>query len=343
MAGYIFDDVAGTSLTENDAAAARVNANRALVSTIEDGATRARYATVTASNALKVDGSAVTQPVSGTVSITSNSAVNVAQVAGTNTVTAGVSGLIAVGGNVANAVAATSNPVPVGGIFTTTPATLTTGQTATLQFTAAQNAKCELTTVQGTAIDVNSGNKSAGTVRVVLATDQPALTNKLLVTPDSVALPANQSCNTAQFGGTNVSTGTGAGGAGIPRVTVSNDSTLGLVPVTSGGCSINHLISAATTNATNVKASAGQVYGWTIFNTNAAIRYVKLHNTAGAPTAGTGVVYTIGVPATGGNNITLPTGLAFSTGIAFTTVTGVADADTVAVGASDLAIDIHFK
>jgi hypothetical protein len=36
----------------------------------------------------------------------------------------------------------------------------------------------------GTAVDVNSGNKSAGTLRVVLATDQPALTNKLLVTPD---------------------------------------------------------------------------------------------------------------------------------------------------------------
>jgi len=58
----------------------------------------------------------------------------------------------------------------------------------------------------------------------VLATDQPALTNKLLVTPDSVALPANQSVNVSQFGGTNAVTGTGAGGAGIPRVTVSNDS-----------------------------------------------------------------------------------------------------------------------
>lgn len=35
-----------------------------------------------------------------------------------------------------------------------------------------------------TLLDGNSGNKSAGTLRVVLATDQPALTNKLLVTPD---------------------------------------------------------------------------------------------------------------------------------------------------------------
>lgn len=33
--------------------------------------------------------------------------------------------------------------------------------------------------IGGTAVDVNSGNKSAGTQRVVLATDQPILTNKL--------------------------------------------------------------------------------------------------------------------------------------------------------------------
>lgn len=64
MAGYIYDEVAGTALTENDAAAARINVNRAQVQTIEDGVTRGRYATVSASNALKVDGSAVTQPVS---------------------------------------------------------------------------------------------------------------------------------------------------------------------------------------------------------------------------------------------------------------------------------------
>lgn len=46
------------------------------------------------------------------------------------------------------------------------------------------------TTNLPTTVDTNSGNKSASTLRVVLATDQPALTNKLLVTPDAVAIPA---------------------------------------------------------------------------------------------------------------------------------------------------------
>lgn len=64
MAGFIFDETAGTALTENDAAAARLDSKRALVYVLEDETTRGRRATVTASNALKVDGSAVTQPVS---------------------------------------------------------------------------------------------------------------------------------------------------------------------------------------------------------------------------------------------------------------------------------------
>jgi hypothetical protein len=63
MGGYIYDEVAGTALTENDAAAARINANRAQVQTIEDGSTRGRYVTVTAANALKVDASSVAVPV----------------------------------------------------------------------------------------------------------------------------------------------------------------------------------------------------------------------------------------------------------------------------------------
>ena len=63
MTGYVLDDTAGTALTENDAAAPRISANRATVGVIEDGATRARYATVTAANALKVDASGAAVPV----------------------------------------------------------------------------------------------------------------------------------------------------------------------------------------------------------------------------------------------------------------------------------------
>lgn len=77
----------------------------------------------------------------------------------------------------------------------------------------------------GASVDTNSGTKSANTLRVVLATDQPALTNKLLVTPDSVALPANQSVNVAQINGVTPLMGNGATGTGSPRGTISSDNT----------------------------------------------------------------------------------------------------------------------
>lgn len=109
------------------------------------------------------------------------------------------------------------------------------------------NQSTNVAQVAGTATDTNSGTKSAGTIRVVLATDQPALTNKLLVTPDSVALPANQSVNMAQAGGTNISSGTGASGAGIPRVTVANDSSL----------AANQSVNESQINGVTVQMGAG--------------------------------------------------------------------------------------
>ncbi len=65
--GYVYDEVAGTSLTENDIAAARIDAKRAQVLVLEDGTTRGQKAAVSAAGRLSVDGSGVTQPVSGTV------------------------------------------------------------------------------------------------------------------------------------------------------------------------------------------------------------------------------------------------------------------------------------
>lgn len=63
MGGHVFDETAGTALTENDAAASRIDSKRAQVLVLEDETTRGRRTTVTAANALKVDNSAVTQPV----------------------------------------------------------------------------------------------------------------------------------------------------------------------------------------------------------------------------------------------------------------------------------------
>lgn len=66
MMGAIADEVAPTSVGEGQAGAPRMSLNRNLYTQIRDGSSE-RSAAVTAGNALKVDGSAVTQPISGTI------------------------------------------------------------------------------------------------------------------------------------------------------------------------------------------------------------------------------------------------------------------------------------
>lgn len=109
-----------------------------------------------------------------------------------------------------------------------------------------------------------------------------------------------------------------------------------------GAASRTHLVSGAGTNATIVRNAAARLVGWQVSNTNAAWRYVKLHNTATAPTAGSGVVQTIAVPPNSTVNHAQEGGIAFTTGIGMTTTIGAADADTAAVGANDLIIDLFW-
>lgn len=135
------------------------------------------------------------------------------------------------------------------------------------------------------------------------------------------------------------SVGAGSADSGTTRVV--------LAPATSGGYTISKTLSAATTNATSVKASAGQVYGWYVSNINASPAYFKLYNKASAPTVGTDVpVMTITIPgnATGaGSNINWVHGIAFATGIAFAITTGATTADTGAVALNEVIINLLYK
>jgi hypothetical protein len=230
--GFIFDEVAGTALTENDVGAGRMDAKRAQVLTLEDATTRGQRAAISAAGRLSVDASGAAVPV------TDNS--------GSLTVDAPV-----------------ATPV---------------------------------------FVRLSDGSAAITTLAVSLAT-LPALT-----------------AGAAQIG------------------------TVGVTPQTSGGFATPfHLISAGSTNATNVKASAGQLFGWYIRNFSTGDRKVAFHNTAGTPTAGAGVVFTINLPAGAGANIFNDIGIPFATGIAITTVTGAADTDATAVTANDLDINLFYK
>jgi hypothetical protein len=112
------------------------------------------------------------------------------------------------------------------------------------------------------------------------------------------------------------------------------------------GCTPNRLISAASTNATSVKASAGSLYEIHASNLNAAARYLKLYNKASAPTVGTDTpVQVIGLAPSSANafswSASVP--MAFTTGIAFAVTSGITDADTGAISASETAVSYCYK
>ncbi len=131
----------------------------------------------------------------------------------------------------------------IGCQFNTTLPTLTTGQQAAAQ--------CD-----------SSARPLIGSIAAALPTGTNSLGTVGLNTGANVigALSANQSTNVAQFGGTNVATGTGASGAGIPRVTISNDSSL----------AANQSVNEAQIGGSAVVADPCQQFARTHFNINQA-------------------------------------------------------------------------
>lgn len=157
---------------------------------------------------------------------------------------------------------------------------------------------------------------------------------------------SNWSMNVAQMNGVAVTMGNGASGTGVQRVTLANDSTgvVGVLPVTTGGLSTSRVVSAATTNATNIKASAGQVYNITASNVNAAARYIHVYNSSGAPTCNTGIINTFIIPgntAGAGTNISLAPGVAFGTGIGICITTS--PDGTGSVAANEIVLNVFYK
>jgi hypothetical protein len=100
---------------------------------------------------------------------------------------------------------------------------------------------------------------------------------------------------------------------------------------------VHRLLSAAgTTNATNIKDSAADLYTIIGNNARASISYLKLYDKAAAPTVGTDVpLVTIALPASLPFALDFP-GLSFGLGLGYAFTTAAADADTGALTAADI-------
>jgi hypothetical protein len=126
-------------------------------------------------------------------------------------------------------------------------------------------------------------------------------------------------------------TGTGLLGTGVlghdgtnyQRLQVDGNNYLKTViePTTAGGTSIYS--GSITNTVTSVKSSAGQLYGWHLYNPNASAAYVQIFNLAtGSVTLGTtGPTMALTLPANSGATMNLPQGIPFGTAISIAVTT----------------------
>lgn len=197
---------------------------------------------LTTSGALRTDSSGSTQPVSGTVAATQSGTWNI----GTLT-------------TITNPVAVTQSTSPWVVSGTVTANAGTNLNTSALALDTSVNG---LLRAQASTTSGQTGPIIQGAVTTASPTYTTGQTNPLSLTT-SGALRVDTSGTTAsqnitQFGGTNLSTGTGASGAGIPRVTVANDSNI--LATQSGTWNITN-ISGTVSLPTGASTSALQTTG----------------------------------------------------------------------------------
>jgi hypothetical protein len=217
----------------------------------------------------------------------------------------------------------------------------------------AANQSTNVAQINGVAVTMGNGTSGTGVQRVTIASDSTGTVTANLGTGGTGATSIGKARDSA----------IGATDTGVASLMVRRDAPTALTPVAAdydvpqinsqgaqyvhptfslAGGTVATLISAATTNATNVKASAGVLATIAAINTGATWAYLKFHNTAGTPTAGSGVVATYGLPPSGGLTLALPTGMSFATGIGITVTGNIAAADTTAVAASQVALTLTY-
>jgi hypothetical protein len=117
-----------------------------------------------------------------------------------------------------------------------------------------------------------------------------------------------------------------------------------LRPAPEGGLSIARYLNLNETKS-EVKATAGKLYGYYLFNSSGGVRYFKFYDApSAAVTVGTTApVVTIAVPAGAAANVEFAMGVAFVSGITAVCVTGVDDSSTTGAGANECVANFFFK
>ena len=134
-------------------------------------------------------------------------------------------------------------------------------------------------------------------------------------------------------------------GVGATQTDVTSTSGL---PTALPVCTVVSYVFTADQNSTLVKASAGVLYGYSLFSIANTTVYLKLYNKATAPTVGTDTpLFRAGVTDPGGVlgvhvSEFFPNGLTFDTGIGFGAVAALVDSDTTALTVSEGYINLYY-
>jgi hypothetical protein len=338
-AGFIFDEVAGTALTENDAAAARIDAKRAQVGVLEDATTRGQRASVSAGGALKVDNSAVTQPVSGSITADTElpAAATLADATANPSTTVIESMLACYNGTTWDRLRGDiTNGLDVDVTRVTGTVTVANGGTFATQDSDKIVDNAGFT--DGTSKVLMGGfvfDEVAGTA----LTENDAAAGRI----DSKRAQVGVLEDASTRGQRAAISAAGALKVDNSAVTQPVSGNVGLLTRTSGGLSIFRSLDLNVTDVA-VKASAGQVYGWTFANTGASFAWVKFYDASTASTTigATTPVITFGIPGGAAANVFNDMGVAFATAITIGATTGIADADTTAPSANQVSGQVFY-
>jgi hypothetical protein len=135
------------------------------------------------------------------------------------------------------------------------------------------------------------------------------------------------------------------GDVGAARITLDRKQIVTLAPsADTEGLTIFRSLDLDETEEA-VKASAGKLYGWYLYNDGAAEVYVKFYNdtTANVTVGTTTPVLTVPVPAGAAANVEFTNGIPFSAAITAAATTGVADADTAAPAANQVVANVLYQ
>lgn len=269
--------------------------------------------------ALKVDGSALTQPVSAASLPLPTGAATAAKQPALGTAGSASADVITVQG------AASMTAVKVDGSAVTQPVSVTNGSTVVTEAATitANQASVALTNSVLFGFDGTTDSRLRSRAAIVGSSDVGLVTRPFLPSDGTNTMPAMDAAARP--------------GYQVPTA------------ATTGGSSTCYLTSAATTNATNCKASAGTVYAIRAINTTTTNYFLRMYNLAAAPTCSSATGFIETIPVTGasanGGGISAPNGAVgqdYPTGIGFCLTAGGSSTDNTAA-ATGVYITILYK